>query len=148
MVDIDVLRDAISGRELPGGRIAVEPHEAAIGDVALRAEPDPGGLAHPIWFVIASLRGMGITVDELCLLAHQQAGDLLLFGTCEVVQDRPMLVGATYSTAAWIGDVDSRTTRDGSRLDSVEVVVTITDIEGPEMGRVTSTYLFKRRQTP
>lgn len=86
---------------------------------------------------------MGISVDELCALAQQGPDDVLLFGSCTVDQDRPMLVGGQYRTKARIGEVGSRTTRDGARLDSVEVLVAVVADDGP-VGTVTSTYLFKR----
>lgn len=137
----------LGGRELPGGSIVIEPHESVIGDRALRATDDPGDQAHPLWYVIASLRGMGISVDDLCRLAHEGEGDTLLFGSCEVVQDVALTTGAAYMTTARIGEVGSRTTRDGSRLDSVEVVVELHH-DGSRAGVVTSVYLFKRGPRP
>jgi hypothetical protein len=55
-----------------------------------------------------------------------------------------MLVNTRYRTDASIATVGSRTTRDGSRLDSVEVVVSLRDDADAAVGRITSTYLFKR----
>lgn len=142
-ISIDDLRTHIAGQQLPGGVVVIEPHESAIGDGAMRAVDDPQGLAHPLWFVIASLRGMGISVEALCALARQGDGDTLLFGSCEVVQDVPLVAGGTYLTTARIGEVGSRTTRDGSRLDSIEVVVDLS-LGDAYVGAVTSIYLFKR----
>lgn len=146
MISIDELRTELEGRMLPGGSIDVLAHESAIADLALRAGDDADGIAHPLWFVIASLRCMGITVEELCALAHQGDNDTLLFGSCEVVQDRPMTVGTSYTSSASIGAVGTRTIRDGSRLDSVEVIVKLRD-DINDVGHVASTYLFKRGAT-
>jgi hypothetical protein len=143
-VSVDALQTELEGKRLPGGEIVVQAHEAAIGDQALRAEDDGGGVAHPFWFVVASLRGMGIGVEELCQLARQGAEDTLLLGSCTVEQEHPMLVNTRYRTDASIATVGSRTTRDGSRLDSVEVVVSLRDDADAAVGRITSTYLFKR----
>lgn len=143
MITIQALRDDLEGRVLPGGTIDVLTHESVLGDRALRATDEADGIAHPIWFVIASLRCMGISVEELCSLARHAEGDTLLFGSCDVVQDQPMMVGATYTSDASIGAVGTRTTRDGSRLDSVEVIVELRD-ELRVVGRVSSAYLFKR----
>jgi len=144
-ISIDDLRADLSGRVLPGGSIVIEPHESAVADGALRANDDPHGVAHPLWFVIASLRGMGISVDDLCALAGQEPGDTLLFGSCEVVQDVPPEPGQGYVTTARVGEVGSRTIRDGSRLDSIEVVVELFHDQTP-VGVVTSVYLFKRAE--
>lgn len=97
-----------------------------------------------MWFIVASLRCMGISVAELCNLAHQEASDTLLFGTCTVVQDQPLLVGAKYDASATITGVDSRTAGDGSRLDSIRIAVSLFSTAGDLAGSVTSEYLFKR----
>lgn len=142
-ITTESLVEALSDRQLPGGEITIESYEAVLLDEALRARPDPDGVAHPTWFVITSLRCMGISVEELCVLARQGPDDVLLFGSCAVDQKRPMRVGTGYRTTARIGEVGSRTTRDGARLDSIEVVVAVAGDDGP-VGTVTSVYLFKR----
>lgn len=143
-VDIAVLTDQLSGKVLPGGSIVIEPHEAAIVDDALRATDAAEGLAHPFWLIATSLRCMGISVDELCELAAKSESDLLLFGRCDIAQQYPMRVGNRYTATAVIDEVGSKTTRDGSRLDHIDVIVTIADATEVVVGSVTSRYLFKR----
>jgi hypothetical protein len=138
------LRSALEGRELPGASFRLEHYESAIADHALLAPGADREVPHPLWFIIASLRGMGITVDELCVLAQKTAGDALLFGAVEVTQDQPLRAGADYQTTAQIGRVSRRTTRDGSDLDSIVVTVRLHGDDGHQSGTVTSTYLFKR----
>lgn len=142
-VPVEALQEELRGRRLPGGEITLERHETAISEGALRAEPDGTGAAHPAWFVIASLRCMGISVEELCALAHQESDDTLLFGSCRIDQTTTLRAGATYTAQARVGQVGSRTARDGSRLDSVEVIVELSEA-GTPAGTITSTYLFKR----
>lgn len=142
-IPVETLQQELQGRQLPGGEITLERHEIAISEDVLRAEPDLSGAAHPAWFIIASLRCMGISVEDLCALAHQGSEDALLFGSCRIDQATTLRPGATYSASAYVGQVGSRTARDGSRLDSVEVVVVLSDAGAPA-GTITSTYLFKR----
>ncbi|GGN80649.1 MULTISPECIES: hypothetical protein [Nocardia] len=142
-VPVETLQRELRGRRLPGGEITLERHETAIAEDALRAEPDGTDAAHPAWFIIASLRCMGVSVEELCALAHQDSGDTLLFGSCRIDQTNTLRAGATYAAQAHIGEVGSRHARDGSRLDSVEVVVELSEA-GTPAGTITSTYLFKR----
>jgi len=140
--------DRLRGRELPGGTLRIEGYQSAILDRALHAPAPPPGeehLASPVWLVVASLRGMGITVDELCELAEKRAGDTLLFGGVDIAQTGDLPVDADYRTTAVITDVGSRTMRDGSTLDSVVVLVSVLGPDDSERGSVTSTYLFKRR---
>jgi hypothetical protein len=137
----------LRGRELPGGALRIERWQSVLLDRALRAPaavPGEEHLASPAWLVVASLRGMGISVDELCALAEQQADDTLLFGGVVVQQCGDLPVDADYRTTAAISDVDSRTTRDGLTMDSVVVVVRVFGPDDTERGAVTSTYLFKR----
>jgi hypothetical protein len=140
---VEELSRELSDRKLPGGEIVVEMYESAILEQALRSTCHETEAAHPVWFVLASLRGMGISVDELCRLAHKGEDDLLLFGSCTIDQTRPMLVGGSYRTSARFAGVSSRETRDGARLDSIEVRVDIADDAG-HVGTVASEYLFKR----
>lgn len=145
---ISELDPDLVGRQLPGDIISISRHESAITDHALRAatDPDAGEHANSIWFLIIALRGMGISVDELCALADKRSIDTLLFGTCEIDQITPLVIGNTYRTTASIDNVDRRTTRDGSTLDSLTVTVTLFDTSSKEghAGAVTSVYLFKR----
>ncbi|WP_350246585.1 hypothetical protein RBB84_19645 [Rhodococcus sp. D-6] len=138
------------GRQLPGDLTTITRHQSAITDNALHAasDPDAAAHAHSIWFLIIALRGMGISVDELCALADKRDTDTLLFGTCGIDQIEPLAVGHTYRTTASIDHIDRRTIRDGSILDSLTVTVTLFDTAGPDeaVGAVTSVYLFKRGQ--
>ncbi|MGW0021450.1 hypothetical protein ACWDUD_24300 [Rhodococcus sp. NPDC003382] len=144
------LDPGLVGRQLPGDTTTISHHQSAITDHALHAasDPDAGEHAHSIWFLIIALRGMGISVDELCALADKREGDTLLFGTCGIDQVQPLSVGHTYRTTASIDSVSRRTTRDGSVLDSLTVTVTLFDTTAPAgpVGAVTSVYLFKRGQ--
>src|SRR5687768_5313134 len=105
-ISVETLQVTLEGMRLPGGRITIEEHEAVIGDRALRATAaGDDNAAHPIWFVIASLRCMGISVEELCDLAGQEDGDALLFGNCRVDQHEPLRTGSTYRDVARVGAV-------------------------------------------
>jgi hypothetical protein len=141
--------EELQGRTLPGGELVIEPHEAFIADDALRSSSGPAELAHPVWFVMASLRCMGITVEDLCALAHQGPKDVLLLGNCRVEQHEPLACGTPYRATAEIGQIGSRTTRDGARLDSIDVIVRLlreSEDDETAVGKVVSTYLFKRGQ--
>lgn len=143
-ITVPELDSNLSGTQLPGGTTTITGFESAITDHALLSPTADGRTAHPLWFLVIALRGMGISVDELCELAAKQPEDTLLFGTCEIEQISPLLVGSTYRTTAHITETDRRTTRDGSVLDSITVDVRLHDDLGVEAGSVVSVYLFKR----
>lgn len=140
------LSPGLVGRQLPGDRTTVTDFESRIADHALLRPGDDTVRAHSLWFLVIALRGMGISVDDLCALAAKRPQDTLLFGTCEIEQRHPLDVGSTYRTTATITDVGRKTTRDGSVLDSITVLVTLFDGDDRAMGSVDSLYLFKRGQ--
>ena len=147
LIELDELRTALDGRELPGDDIVVEPHESALADHALLAPAEPTDHAHPLWLLILALRGMGITVEELCVLAGQRPQDTLLFGTCGIVQHRPVRVGHRFHTVASAGDVVRKESRDGGLLDFVTVRVEVHDMTEPGAGPVGSVaqgFIWKR----
>ena len=134
----------LAGRELPGDHTTVTAVESRIADHALLRPQDDVTQAHSLWFLVIALRGMGITVDELCALAAKRPQDTLLFGTCEIHQHHPLAVGDTYRTTAVITQTGRRTTSDGSLLDSITVLVSLFDVDDRNVGAVESVYLFKR----
>ncbi|WP_067707126.1 hypothetical protein [Nocardia yamanashiensis] len=140
---LDELRE-LEGTRLRGGDLVIEPHENAMLERAVRAPGGEPGIAHPMWFVVISLRCSGISVSELCELAGKSEDDTLLFGRCEIEQRATLSVGARYSAQGRIAATGSRTARDGSRLDNVDVRLEICDGSGARVGAVTSVYLFKR----
>jgi hypothetical protein len=133
----------LEGRRLPGGSLTIEPHEATILDRVVAAPAEAGEVAHPVWFVIISLRCLGISIDELCALAAKGPADTLMVGEIELEPVAPLLVGRSYRTEVGIASVSRRSTRDGSILDTLGVRVEVRGPDGP-CGTVTSTYLFKR----
>ncbi|KAF0957245.1 hypothetical protein [Rhodococcus sp. T7] len=134
----------LEGTRLRGGEIVIEPHENTILQHAVRAPQAEPGIAHPMWFVVISLRCLGISVDELCELAGKSEDDTLLFGNCEIDQQTPLRIGGRYRVDAVVAATGSRTSRDGSRLDNMDVRIEILDDSGGYAGAVTSVYLFKR----
>lgn len=147
LIDIAVLKQSLEGRELPGASITIEPYQSVLADYALEADADDSGDAHPLWGLVLSLRGMGITVVELCALAAQRPQDVLLFGNCEVIQHRPLRVGATIDVTASIESVSRKETRHGGHLDFVTVRTAFHDkddsLAGP-VGEVANGFIFKR----
>ena len=51
---------------IPGGTYRITREENLALCDAVNTDPDPNGLAHPIFYFIATQVGMGLTVAELC----------------------------------------------------------------------------------
>lgn len=148
LVDLDELRGRLGGRELPGAELTVSRHQAAIADHAFLAPDTVGsgeGPLHPTWFLVLALRGMGITVDELCALAAQRDGDTLLFGSCRLAQHRSPVAGQPLQTTARVGEVVRKQSRSGAVLDFVPVDVQFRDaVSGDDLGALGMDFVFRR----
>ncbi|MGW5515113.1 hypothetical protein [Nocardia africana] len=146
LIDIATL-EGLDGTSLPGATITIEGFQSRLADYALLSADDDSGDAHLLWELVLALRGMGITVDELCTLAGQRPKDVLLFGNCRVVQHRPLRVGGTFAVTATIGPVSRKQTKRGGILDFVTVRTTISEENDPAdrpAGEVVNGYIFKR----
>lgn len=143
LIGLDELRERLDGRALPGAELTVEAYQSAIADHALLAPAEDTDHAHPFWLIVLALRGMGITVDDLCALAGQRGQDTLLFGTCGIEQRAPLRVGHTFRTSATVGPVARKESRGGGFLDFVTVRVEVED-SGELVGVVTEGFIFKR----
>jgi hypothetical protein len=148
LIELDALRAQLDGRELPGDELTVEGYESALADHALLAPPaadDPDGAAHPLWMLILAMRGMGVSVDELCALAGKREQDTLLFGNCTLSVTTPVLPGGRYRMSASAGPVNRKESRGGGLLDFVPVRVEIREAgSGAEIGTVVNDFIFKR----
>ncbi|MCE3551139.1 hypothetical protein LWC33_06680 [Pseudonocardia sp. RS11V-5] len=143
LIGLDDLRKALDGKTLPGDELTIEGYQSALADHALLAPAEDSDHAHPFWLIVLALRGMGITVDELCALAGQREQDTLLFGTCGIEQHSPPRVGHTFRTSATVGPVARKESRGGGFLDFVTVRVEIRDA-GELVGVVNQGFIFKR----
>jgi hypothetical protein len=145
LIGLDELRAALDGRELPGAELTIETYESALADHALLAPAGEAGAAHPLWLLVLAMRGMGISVDELCALAGQREQDTLLFGNCEITQHRAVPVAHRFRMTASAGPVARKESRGGGHLDFVTVRVAVHDLDdGVEVGVVTNGFIFKR----
>jgi hypothetical protein len=88
---------------------------------------------------------MGISVDELCVLAGKRDRDTLLLGNCAVDQVQPVRPGQRYRVTASTGPVGRKESRGGGALDFVPVRVAVHDAgSGAEVGTVVNDYIIKR----
>jgi len=131
---------------MPGGNLTIESYESQILDYALCAADGDRILAHPMWFVVASVRCLGVTTAEFCQMAAMNDLDALLFGGVELHQIRPLLVGGDYSTKVDVTGVKRRRARDGATLDCIDIRVEVVDADGNSYGSVISNYLIKRSE--
>lgn len=145
LISLEDLQRDLDGRELPGGETTIEPYESALADHALLAPDQSADAAHPVWSVMLALRGMGISVDELCALAAKREQDTLMIGDCTLTLLSAIPVGRRLRTSAVVGPIARKESRSGAVLDFVPVRVAILDsLSGQELAVVTNGYVIKR----
>lgn len=113
------MRARLVGYAFPGGPFTVEEHERWLSHEAMKSPPIPAPQLHPVWIVLGSLRGMGMTIEELVGLAGMEPGAGVLFGETEVEQIRPLRAGVAYSVS---GGVTSLERREGRRAGTFDIL--------------------------
>jgi hypothetical protein len=140
--DVDELRARVVGHDLPGGVVTTPPHVAWIGDSAMRAPHDPAALGI-IWFLIAGLRGMGISIEDLVALAEGSLADGVLFGELELTEEIPLEVGAEYDVRGRIRDLTRKRSARAGLFDVLEFDLTI-GRDGAVHGTVGCAFILRR----
>lgn len=106
MPDIEIpdsLR-AIAGTELTPGTIVIPPSEAELVTAVL-GTPAPADQLHPVYAYIASQRGIGISVAELCAIAGFDIDDGPMLGSIDFEYPGVMRAGVEYRVEGTILDI-------------------------------------------
>lgn len=136
--------ESIVGRTFPGGDYTVEPYvDWLVHDVVEAGHG--GGVAHPIFGFIASLRGKGMELDELFEICGATAADGPMFGEHETELLQPLVVGETYAVR---GEFVSAVRKQGRKTGIFDIVgfrLTLTDSRGRTAGTAFNSFVFPRR---
>ena len=84
------LFDTVPGRALTPGTISIPASEIAELAVVLGSEAPSDGSLHPLHAYIASQRGIGVTIPELCAIAEFDVNDGPMLGSLELDLVHPM----------------------------------------------------------
>ena len=144
MIDEQVLRDEIVGREFPEGRFTIQPYEAWLTADAVLSPPLRDGVVHPMYVYYAALGGMGIDLDTLFAWAHSSAADGPMFGEARIEQRRPFRAGETLVVTGGITGLIRKSGRSGT-FDIVEFRLDLTDTDGELVGVSTNSFIYPRR---
>lgn len=142
------LRARLIGHEFPGGEFSVEEHERWLSHEAMKSPPIKPPLLHPVWVLLGSLRGMGMTIEELVALADVSP-DGVLFGETELEQLEPLRTGVRYAVS---GRIVSLERRQGKRAGTFDVLAFRMEISGTgdDEGRLaassTQSFLIMRQK--
>lgn len=139
--DIDVLAQRIRGHRLPGGHyeITAAEHSAVVGLTGL-ADPRP----HPVFASIASLRALGVTIEELCGLCGFRLEDGPMLGEFAATYFGELSQDVRYVTTATIESIDRTHSARVGVLDRLRFVVVLNLPNGTPVVEVRYLWLLPR----
>jgi len=103
-----------------------------------------GSVTHPVFACVAALRGLGITIDELCRLCDYELARGPMLGECQLELRRPLRTEIDYTTSVVIDDLVRSTSRALGVLDRLQFTVALRDTSPGDAALVKLTWLFPR----
>src|SRR5829696_624563 len=110
LVDFDGMTapglEHLPGTELPAGSFTITPDEQArlvdaLGRDALDA-------VHPVWAYIATQRGIGIGIADLCALANFDVNDGPMLGSVELTYGSAIELGVPYTVTGEVVGIERK----------------------------------------
>ncbi|HEY4279610.1 MAG TPA: hypothetical protein VGM91_15405 [Conexibacter sp.] len=136
--------EQLPGTELAAGSFTISAEEDAklaqvVGDGA------PAGAAQPLWAYVATQRGIGVSVEELCALADFDVNDGPLLGSTAMTWSQPIERGVEYAVAGEIVDIARKSGRSGT-FDILTYRERLLAPNGDEVASSTSAWILPRKE--
>jgi hypothetical protein len=138
--------------DLPGTKLAegsftvTEEDERQVRQVIGGTSPTDG-TAHPLWAYIATQRGIGISIRDLCALADFDVDDGPMLGSTEMEYLQPILLGVSYRVTGEVLDIERKNGRSGT-FDVMSYREELVREDGERVASSTSTFILPRRDLP
>ncbi len=140
---IETLRARLVGRELPVGSYTVSGYEAWLTADAMLAPPPADDRLHPMHVFLASLQGVGYSIQDLFDLVACRLEDGPMIGAMDLRQHRAMRVGEHLAVRSRILDIERKHGRSGV-FDRMTIEITVEDAEGETVGRIQNVFIYPR----
>jgi hypothetical protein len=128
----------VAGLSLPGGTYRITPEENRDFCASVGAEPDPAGLAHPLFFYIASQCGMGLSVAGLLALCEFDVDDGPMMTSSDARFTRPLRAGTEYRVKGEIVSLVRKPSRTFGMADQLRFRLILSDGEGEAVEAISS----------
>jgi hypothetical protein len=139
--DIETLAASLRGRQLPGSEYRIAPDECRAVDALCAGT---GAVTHPVFACVAALRGLGISIDELCRLCDYELARGPMLGECQLELRRPLQADCDYTTCVVIEDLVRSRSRALGVMDRLHFTVALRDSGPGDAALVRLTWLFPR----
>jgi hypothetical protein len=104
----------LAGTSLPEGTFTISDLEDEQLREVLHAPPSQSGVAHELWAYIATQRGIGISVADLCRIAQFDIADGPMLGSTELEYSSAMRIGTRYRVEGEVLGVERKHGRSGT----------------------------------
>ena len=141
--DIDELRDRLVGRELPVGAYRVTGYEAWLTADVMLAPPPRDQRCNPMHVFLASLQGVGYSIQDVFDLVECRLEDGPMIGSMDLHQDRAILVDEQLTVRSRILDIERKHGRSGV-FDRMTIEITVEDDDETPVGRVENIFIYPR----
>ncbi len=132
--------------KLPGGRVCITREENARVCKAIYAEEFADGRAHPIYYYIATQRGMGVSVEELLGLCDFDVADGPLMISTRVRFHRQILTEQAYEVSGQIVSLKRKSSRTFGKMDLLEFALRLSLPEDETVIECVNSWALPRRE--
>lgn len=103
-----------------------------------------GPLANPLLFSVASLAGLGISIEDLCKVCNFDYRDGPMIGGCLVRFAKPLKVDETYDVQTNIVSLERKTGKKIGAMDLLKFMVTLVEKSGEKACEINYTWILPR----
>jgi hypothetical protein len=135
---------ALPGTILPEGTFVISPTEDRLVHEILGEEPSSTGRAHPLWAFIATQRGIGTSVAELCALAEFDVLDGPMMAGWNAEFAGELVTDYSYRVTGEVTDIVRKRGRSGL-FDLMTFVERLVDEHGHAVVATTTTFVLPRK---
>lgn len=135
---------SLAGTALPEGSFTITAEEEARLIEVVGGSARGEGIAHPLWAYIATQRGIGIGVTEICALADFDVNDGPMLGSSHLEYRGPIRIGVRYRVTGEVLGLVRKQGRSGT-FDVLEFREDLRHEDGELLAASTSTYILPRR---
>lgn len=144
-VDLPERLRRIVGTELTPGNISVPASEAAMLTDVL-GTPVPSDQLHPVYAYIASQRGIGVSVAELCAIAEFDIDDGPMLGSIDFQYPGQMRADTEYRVEGTILDITRKQGRAMGVFDLLDFEWRIVERDGTVVTTCRCTFVLPRKE--
>jgi len=128
---------------LPGGSFTITraEQERLVEALGRGVDGDP----HPIWAYIATQRGIGIGVAELCALADFDVNDGPMLGSVELAFSAALELDVEYTVTGEVVGIERKHGRTAGTFDVLTFRERLVGPDGAEVASTTNTFILPRR---